>query len=84
MRGVDRAALETLHARAAARRGAQPLHPDPVIARELQPYERQTMAHERLMLPPPVVQAKPPEKPLPLPGGPQHGVEPIPPQSTRD
>jgi hypothetical protein len=40
------------------------------------------MADERtLVLPPPVVQARAAEKPavspLPLPGGPRHGVDPV-------
>jgi hypothetical protein len=63
---------------------ARPLHPDPEIARQLQPYQRQRMADERaLILPPPTVtRAKPPEAPLPLPGGPRHGVDPIPAQGT--
>ena len=55
-----------------------PLHVDPVIAREWRPYERMKSAegaHE-LRLAPPVVLRKP-ERPLPLPGGPRHGVEPI-------
>jgi hypothetical protein len=57
----------------------RPLHPDPEIARQLRPYERMKMAEEReavLRLPPPVVRKKP-EKPLPLPGGPQPGVDPV-------
>jgi hypothetical protein len=57
----------------------RPLHPDPEIARQLRPYERMKVAEEResdvLRLPPPVVQKD--EKPLPLPGGPRHGVEPV-------
>lgn len=56
-----------------------PLHPDPQIAAELRPYERQRMAQERegfvLRLPPPRVTDL--EKPLPLPGGPRHGVQPV-------
>ena len=56
-----------------------PLHPDPDIARELRPYERQRAAREReahvLQLPPPV--ARRDEKPLPLPGGPRPGVDPV-------
>ena len=56
-----------------------PLHPDPNIARELRPYERQRAAREResyvLRLPPPVVRSE--EKPLPLPGGPRPGVDPV-------
>jgi hypothetical protein len=56
----------------------RPLHPDPEIARQLRPYERIKMAEERdvLRLPPPVVQKKL-EKPLPLPGGPRAGVDPV-------
>ena len=57
------------------------LHHDAVIARELRPYERfkaMEAASEGyvLRLPPPRVRAE--EKPLPLPGGPRHVVEPIP------
>jgi hypothetical protein len=56
-----------------------PLHPDPNIARELRPYERQRAAREReahvLRLPPPIVRGE--EKPLPLPGGPRPGVDPV-------
>jgi hypothetical protein len=57
----------------------QPLSADPVIARELRPYERMRAAQGSdhvLQLPPPVVQ-KPIEKPLPLPGGPRPGVDPV-------
>jgi hypothetical protein len=56
----------------------RPLHPDAEIARQLRPYERIRMAQERdvLRLPPPVVQKKF-EKPLPLPGGPRAGVDPV-------
>jgi hypothetical protein len=51
-RGVEaRRALETLHSKQ-LRDAGQPLNPDPVIARELLPYERQTMARERMVLPP--------------------------------
>jgi hypothetical protein len=57
----------------------RPLHPDPEIARQLRPYERMKLAEEReanvLRLPPPVVQKN--EKPLPLPGGPRPGVDPV-------
>ena len=56
-----------------------PLHPDPEIARQLRPYERIRVAEERqhvLQLPPPVVRGKSP-KPLPLPGGPRAGVDPV-------
>ena len=58
-----------------------PLHPDPEIARQLRPYERIKLAEEReanvIRLPPPVVRRRD-EKPLPLPGGPRPGVDPIP------
>jgi hypothetical protein len=78
VRGGDRASLEALHARQRLEVTTQSLHPDPAVARQLQPYQRQKMADERtLVLPPPVVQVKPAEKPLPLPGGPRHGVEPV-------
>ena len=51
-RGVEaRRALENLHADQ-LRDAGRPLSPDPVIARELLPYERQTMAREREMFPP--------------------------------
>jgi hypothetical protein len=83
VRGGDRASLEALHARQRLEVTTQPLHPDPAVARQLEPYQRQRMADERtLMLPPPVVQAKAAEKPLPLPGGPGHVVDPIPAQGT--
>ena len=56
----------------------QPLSADPQIARELRPYERMRMAErdeQVLQLPPPVVREI--GKPLPLPGGPQPGVDPV-------
>jgi hypothetical protein len=56
-----------------------PLHPDPEIAKQLQPYERMKAAEGRevtLQLPPPVVRIRN-EKPLPLPGGPRPGVDPV-------
>ena len=80
--GVNRGSLENLHQRQLLEAG-RPLHPDPEIARQLRPYERERMARERegfvLRLPPPRVTD--PGKPLPLPGGPRHGVDPIPAQS---
>ena len=84
VRGGDRAALDTVHARQLTEITTQPLHPDPALARQLQPYQRQKMADERaLVLPPPVVySAKPAEKALPLPRGPDHVVDPIPAQGT--
>lgn len=57
----------------------RPLHPDPEIARQLRPYERMKAAEARevhvLRLPPPVVREN--ETPLPLPGGPRAGVDPV-------
>ena len=83
VRGGDRASLEALHARQRLEVTTQSLHPDPAVARQLEPYQRQRMADERtLVLPPPVVQVKPAEKPLPLPGGPRHGVDPVTPHGT--
>ena len=83
VRGGDRASLEALPARQRLEVTTQSLHPDPAVARQLEPYQRQKMADERaLVLPPPVVQVKPAEKPLPLPGGPGHVVDPIPAHST--
>jgi hypothetical protein len=74
VRGQDVSRLEQLH----ARQLQEAVQPNP----ELRPYQRQRMADERslLVLPPPVVLKKP-EAPLPLPGGPRHGVDPIPAQS---
>lgn len=78
VRGGDRTALENLHAR-------QQLEiTTPGVERHLQPYQRQKMAEERaLVLPPPVIlETKKAEKPLPLPRGPEHVVDPIPAQGT--
>ena len=83
VRGGDRASLEALHARQRLEVTTQTLHPDPAVARQLEPYQRQKMADERaLVLSPPVLQVRPAEKPLPLPGGPGHVVDPIPAHST--
>ena len=83
VRGQDTTRLEQLHARQLSEVYRPPLHPDPEVARQLQPYQRQKMADERVLVLPPPTQtlAKPPEKPLPLPGGPRPGVELVPPQS---
>jgi len=83
--GADRAAGDALNARQ-LRDAGQPLSPDPALARELQPYQRETMSREREMFPPlndrPVPAAKPAPKvdtglPLPGSGGPPQVVEPI-------
>ena len=87
VRGEDISRLEQLHARQLSEVYRPALHPDPEVARQLQPYQRQKMADEgALVLPPPqITLRKPPEKPsvdpLPLPGGPRPGVELVPPQS---
>ena len=79
VRGADVSALQQLHARQLSEVTTVPLQT------ELRPYQRQKMADERvLVLPPPVALVKPPLKPLPLPGGPKHGVEPIAVESNRN
>jgi hypothetical protein len=80
LRGADVSRLEQLHARQLSEVSTLPLQT------ELRPYQRQKMADERvLVLPPPVVMKIPrAEKPLPLPGGPKYGVEPIPVESNRN
>ena len=92
VRGIDTSALEQLHARQ-LRDATLPLTPDPAIARQLEPYQRQKMADERLLaFPPPVIQPlRPPEPPvlkvlpfapLPFPGGERQGIDPVPPQGS--
>lgn len=85
VRGADVSRLQQLHA-IQLRDAGMPLNPDPVVARELLPYERQRAADERtLFLSAPVVRAKPDDQPLgplPLPGGPAHVGDPIPSQGT--
>ena len=69
--------LQQLHA-AQLREASLPIYPE-----ALMPYQRERMAQDReFLLPAPVVRAKPAEKALPLPGGPRHGVDPIPVQGT--
>lgn len=77
VRGDDVSRLERLH----ARQLQEPVQP----LLELRPYQRQRMADERvLVLPPPLVRGRPTESPSlapsALPGGPRHGVDPIPAQ----
>jgi hypothetical protein len=88
VRGADTTRLEQLHSEQ-LRDAGRPLDPDPHVARQLRPYERQRMADERvLVLPPPVVRVQPaPEnEPRPItpprePREPRTLVDPIPPQS---
>jgi hypothetical protein len=71
----DLGRLQQLHA-AQLRDASLPLYPE-----NLMPYQRERMAQEReFLLPLPVVRSS--EKPLALPGGPKHGVDPIPVQGT--
>ena len=85
VRGADTTRLEQLHTEQ-LRDAGRPLDPDPRVARELRPYERQRMADERvLVLPPPVVRTPPaPEnqpRPITLPRRPRTLVDPIPAQT---
>jgi len=74
--GVRRGQLEPLHARQLL---------EAVTLPEPAGYQQSRMARERdsalFQLPPPVI-TRPArnDAPLPLPGGPAHGVDPIPPQ----
>jgi hypothetical protein len=62
----------------------QPLHENQLLRLygPVRPDERANMARERdaelLRLPPPAAATYSPMAPLPLPGGPRHGVDPIP------
>ena len=83
LRGADTSRLEQLNSQQLIDAG-RPLSADPLVARELRPYERQKMADEReLRLPPPMVISRlPPQaepRPLAIPGGPPL-VDPIPAQ----
>ena len=85
VRGADTTRLEQLHSQQ-LRDAGRPLDPDPRVARELRPYERQRMADERvLVLPPPVVRTAPaPEnqpRPITPPSRPRTLVDPIPQQT---
>lgn len=86
LRGAhERVQLQQFHA-LQLREAGRPLDPEPEVARQLRPYERTRAAAEReLVLPPPVItrfdpDLRPDLRPLPLPGGPRHGVDPIPAQ----
>ena len=83
--GSDTKRLEQLHSEQ-LRDAGRPLDPDPHVARQLRPYERQRMADERvLVLPPPVMRVQPAaeneSRPLTPPTEPRRLVDPIPPQS---
>jgi len=85
VRGADTTRLEQLHSEQ-LRDAGRPLHPDPRVARELRPYERQRMADERvLVLPPPVVRTAPARenepRPITPPSRPRTLVDPIPQQT---
>jgi hypothetical protein len=85
VRGADTTRLEQLHSEQ-LRDAGRPLDPNPNVARQLRPYERQRMADERvLVLPPPVVRVQPaPEsepRPIKPPTEPRRLIDPIPQQS---
>jgi hypothetical protein len=89
VRGADTSRLEQLHSQQLLDATVRPLSPDPEVARQLQPYQRQQMADERtLALTPPSVKAEPKaEKPaprlLPLPRRDERLIDPIPAQDPR-
>jgi hypothetical protein len=74
--------LEALHA-AQQRDALVPLSPDAALAASLLPYQRERMAQDReLRFAPPVVRNESKSRPdstepLPLPGGPRPGVDPV-------
>jgi hypothetical protein len=77
----DRARLETLHARQLSD-ALVPLSPDPTLASQLLPYQRSRMSEERELrfAPPRGMESLPAaasRAPLPLPGGPRPGVDPV-------
>ena len=76
-------ALDALNARQ-LQQATQPMSVSPEVSQELFGYQRQTMTRERdayvLRLPPPIVRSES-LKPLPLPGRPAPGVQPVAPPS---
>jgi hypothetical protein len=84
LRGQDVRTLQNLHARQLQEAG-RPLSPDPEVARQLAPYGRERAAQESaayvLKFSPPIERRKsgsdPDLRPLPLPGGPRPGVDPV-------
>ena len=77
----ERAQLETLHARQLSE-ALIPLSADPALASQLLPYQRARMGEERVLrlAPPPGIKPAPGadvRAPLPLPGGPRPGVDPV-------
>ena len=82
----ERAQLETLHAQQLSE-ALTPLSPDPTLANQLLPYQRSRMSEEReLRLAAPQGTKSTVGKsasdtdfraPLPLPGGPRPGVDPV-------
>jgi hypothetical protein len=89
VRGADTSRLEQLHQRQLLDATTRPLSPDPEVARQLQPYQRQQMADERtLALTPPTVNVerkaeKPAPRLLPLPRRDERLIDPIPAQDPR-
>jgi len=77
----ERAQLEALHARQLSE-ALVPLSLDPTLANALLPYQRARMSEERVLrfAPPAGIKSAPePDSsaPLPLPGGPRPGVDPV-------
>jgi hypothetical protein len=77
----ERAQLEALHARQLSE-ALVPLSLDPTLANALQPYQRARMSEERVLCfaPPAGIKSVPDpdlRAPLPLPGGPRPGVDPV-------
>ena len=79
----ERAQLEALHARQ-LNEALVPLSADPTLANQLLPYQRSRMSDERehvLRFAPPQGMKSVPDPdsraPLPLPGGPRPGVDPV-------
>ena len=79
LRGPEaRAQLEALHARQLSE-GLPPLSPDPALAAQLQ-RGRMSEQHELRFAPPRGIESAPApaaRAPLPLPGGPRPGVDPV-------
>lgn len=75
-----RAQLEALHA-GQLRDAGRALSPQPEVAVQLRPYERERLARESeafvLRLPPPAGLTPRTDAPRPLPGRPAHGVTPV-------
>ena len=81
----ERREAENLNA-SQLRDAGRPHAADLTVARELRPYERERMAGERRIVPPSpgAEPAAAPPAPLPLPGAPRRGVDPVTPDRFPD